>query len=248
MLTSLAGKRFVITGAANGIGAEVVKKAAAAGAIGLILDLVTPSDEAVPDGWSSQIADVMDSDSLSQAVASWCIESGAVDVVIANAGVVPSWGGISEQTSANWDRIFDINVRGVLFTLQAAIPHLAQDSSIVVTASMNSWKADGNISSYVASKHAVAGLVKSAAQDLGRQGIRVNAVAPGPIATQALLGRVASRNPGRPLPELLSIMGEQTALKRLATVENVANTVLFLASELSSGITGQVIPVDCGVL
>jgi len=248
MFTTLAGKRFVITGAATGIGAEVVRKAAAAGAVGLILDLVKPLSEELPAGWSYQIADVLDLDSLSHAVTTWCIESGGVDAVVANAGVVPPWGGIGEQTAANWDRVFDINVRGVLFTLQATLPHLLSNSSIVVTASMNSWKADGNISSYVASKHAVAGLVKSAAQDLGRHGIRVNAVAPGPIPTQALLGRVATRNPGRPLTEQLSIMGEQTALKRLATVEEVANTVIFLASVLSSGITGQIIPVDCGVL
>jgi NAD(P)-dependent dehydrogenase (short-subunit alcohol dehydrogenase family) len=120
--------------------------------------------------------------------------------------------------------------------------------TVVVTGSINSIKGDPNIASYVASKHAALGIIKSAALDLGRDGIRVNGVAPGPIATKALISRIEKRlaeNNGT-LDEYLVKIADQTALGRIATEEEVINTIEFLALELSSGITGQLISVDCG--
>ena len=120
--------------------------------------------------------------------------------------------------------------------------------TVVVTGSINSIKGDPNIASYVASKHAALGIIKSAALDLGRDGIRVNGVAPGPIATKALISRIEKRlaeNNGT-LDEYLGKIADQTALGRIATEEEVINTIEFLALELSSGITGQLISVDCG--
>jgi NAD(P)-dependent dehydrogenase (short-subunit alcohol dehydrogenase family) len=121
--------------------------------------------------------------------------------------------------------------------------------AIVVIGSLNSWRGDGNIAGYVASKHAVLGLVRSAAIDLGTRGIRVNAIGPGPVATDALRSRMAQRaaSGGPPLDEALRAAAAMTSLRRIATVENVAGTALFLASELSAGITGQLLPVDGGL-
>ena len=99
----------------------------------------------------------------------------------------------------------------------------------------------------MASKHAVLGIVRAAALDLGKRGIRVNAVAPGPIATQALLDRMRRREQagGLTVDEALGAAGEGTALGRIATVEEVADAVFFLAN--AGGITGHLLPVDGGI-
>ena len=116
-------------------------------------------------------------------------------------------------------------------------------------ASLNAWRGDGNLISYTASKHAVLGLVRSAALDLGRRGIRVNAVAPGPVATEALLARLRRREAsgGAAVEEALAAASSATALGRIATADEVAGAVLFLASDLSSGITGHLLPIDGGI-
>ena len=109
---------------------------------------------------------------------------------------------------------------------------------------------DANIPAYVASKHAVLGIVRSAAIELGRRGIRVNAIAPGPIATDALLTRMESRSHderGLPVAQALASAAALTSLGRIATVEEVAQVALFLSSDLSSGMTGQLLPVDGGL-
>ncbi len=114
-------------------------------------------------------------------------------------------------------------------------------------ASLNSWRGDPNLAAYVASKHAALGIVRAAALDLGRRGIRVNAVAPGPIATQALLDRMRRREQagGPTVDEALAAAAQGTALGRIATAEEVADAVHFLAG--ATGITGHLLPVDGGI-
>ena len=142
-----------------------------------------------------------------------------------------------------------IGKRGIAAVLKHATPVLADGASVVLIGSLNSWRGDPNIASYVASKHAVLGITRSAALDLGRRGIRVNALGPGPVATDALLGRMAARERelGVPLAVALERAAEQTALGRIVTVDEVADAALFLASRLSSGITGQLLRVDAGM-
>ena len=146
--------------------------------------------------------------------------------------------------------MFDVNVRGMVATLKHAAPLLREGSAVILIGSLNSWRGDPNIASYVASKHAVLGLTRSAALDLGRRGIRVNALGPGPIATEALLERMATRERERGIPvqQALETVAAQTALGRIATVDEVADAALFLASGLSSGITGQLLAIDGGML
>ena len=122
--------------------------------------------------------------------------------------------------------------------------------AIVAVGSVNSWRGDRNLASYAASKHAVLGLVRSFALDLGRRGIRVNALGPGPIATDALLERMRTRERERGIPVEDALAGAraQTALGRIATIDEVAAAALFLSSDLSSGITGHLLPVDAGLL
>jgi NAD(P)-dependent dehydrogenase (short-subunit alcohol dehydrogenase family) len=135
----------------------------------------------------------------------------------------------------------------VAATVKHAARALNDGGAIVVVGSLNSWRGDPNITSYVASKHAVLGIVRSAALDLGRRGIRVNAVAPGPIATGALLSRMERRHAsgGPSVPDALVQAAAATALGRIATVEDVAEAVLFLAGDGAT--TGHLLPVDGGL-
>ena len=243
----LAGRRAVVTGGASGIGAAVVAGLAAAGAQGVVLDIKPAGDAGLPPGWSSLAVDVGDDEALAGAFG---VLSAGIDVLVAAAGIVPPWRRIAELDLAEWDLVFRVNTRGVAASLQLATPLLNEGAAVVVIASLNAWRGDPNLASYVASKHALLGLVRSAALDLGRRAIRVNAVGPGPIATEALLQRLARRAAdGGPSPDdALAAAGAQTALGRIATVEEVASAAVFLASPASGGVTGQLLAVDAGML
>ena len=246
----LAGRRVLITGGANGIGAQVVRLFAAMGATGVVLDLPgAPSTNSV-SGWSGIDADVTDEGSVANAVAAASDRLGGLDGVVAAAGIVPPWQRPSELDLNVLDRVLAVNVRGVAATIKHAAPVMGADATITVVGSLNSWRGDPNIGAYVASKHAVLGIVRSAAIALGRDGIRVNAVAPGPIATAALVARMRSRSAatGLSVDDALAEAASGAALRRLATAEDVAHTIAFLTSYLSNGITGQIISVDGGIL
>lgn len=241
----LAGRRALVTGGANGLGAGIVRRLAAAGADGVVLDLPGALQADLPASWTGIGVDLRDDAATADAFAA----IGELDVVVGSAGIVPGWAGIADLDLDAWDEVFRVNVRGVISTIRHAQRRMPRGGAIVAVGSLNSWRGDRNLTSYVASKHAVLGIVRSAALDLGPRGIRVNAVAPGPVATEALLARVASREAelGIGAETALSMMAGQTALRRIATVEDVAEATLFLASDMAAGITGQLLPVDCGI-
>ena len=242
-MSLLAGKTAVVTGGATGIGAAVVRALAAAGARGAVFDIAAADD--CPDGWRSVIADVRDDAALAAAFQ----EIGGLDVLVAAAGIVPPWSSIATLDLDEWDEVMRVNARGVASTLSLAAAAAREGASMVVIASVNAWRGDPNLTAYTASKHAVLGLVRSAALDLGRRGIRVNAVAPGPIATEAMLGRLRRREEtlGTSVDDALAAAAAATALGRIASVDEVAQAVLFLASGRSSGTTGHLLPVDGGI-
>jgi NAD(P)-dependent dehydrogenase (short-subunit alcohol dehydrogenase family) len=239
----LEGRTAVVTGGSTGIGAEIVRLFAAAGAGGSVVDRA--ATEGPPQGWDAVDADVRDEASLRAAF----VHLDRIDILVAAAGIVPQWRTTENIDLAEWDDVLAVNARGVAATLLHAAPLIGDGGSIVVIASLNSWRGDPNQIAYTASKHAVLGIVRSVARDLGRRGIRVNAVAPGPIATDALLGRMRHRaaTGGMSLEEAFSAAAAQTSLGRIATAEEVARAALFLASDLSSGITGQLLRVDAGI-
>ncbi len=243
------GKSVIITGGSSGLGEGMVNSFGEVGAKGIIFDQKPPS--VLKNGWIFIDCDVTDEDSVKEAFERIPQNFKPVDFLIANAGIVPSWASIADTTTEAWDKVMAVNGRGLFLTLKYGSPHLrCPGGSIVVTASINAWKGDANIVPYVASKHAALGIVRSAAMDLGKLGIRVNAIGPGPIATEALLSRIEERGKNSQLSvdSALELLSKQTALGRLATIEDVANVTLFLCSDLARGVTGQIVNVDAGLL
>jgi NAD(P)-dependent dehydrogenase (short-subunit alcohol dehydrogenase family) len=244
----LAGRRAVVTGGANGIGAAIVRELAASGASpGVVLDLEASLRRGtLPHGWSEIPVDLRDDASIGTAfVQARDAVGGAIDVLVAVAGIVPAWTGIASLDPDEWDDVFRVNARGVMRTVQEGEPAMGDGGAIVVIASQNAWRGNENLASYVASKHAALGLVRSLALELGPRGIRVNAIGPGSVATDAYVARLRAREEagGRAVDEALEADALATPLRRLATPEDVARTALFLASDLASGVTGHIVPV-----
>lgn len=246
----LFGRRALITGGGNGIGAATAARFAQAGARGVVLDLAAALPSDLPEGWSALAVDVRDEDSVATAVRSAAATLGGLDAVVAAAGVVPSWQPPAEMDLADFERVLAINVLGVAATVKHTAPLLGPGATITVIGSLNSWRGDPNIAAYAASKHAALGIVRSAALALGPAGVRVNAVAPGPIATDALRSRMSTRREatGLDVEEAIAAAGRSTALGRIASTDEVVNVIAFLTSDLSSGMSGQLLNVDGGIL
>jgi NAD(P)-dependent dehydrogenase (short-subunit alcohol dehydrogenase family) len=244
----LAGKTALITGGPQGLGRAILDGFAAMGARGLVLDLTPPADP-LPPRWDFVAADVAKESDIEAACRQAANSFGRLDCLVANAGIAPPWRETEAIDLAEWDRAFAVNTRGVMASIKHAVPLMrGAGGSIIVMASVNAITAHPRQMAYTASKHAALGIARAAAQDLGRFAIRVNALAPGPIGTEALLRRLVEREAGDGLAaeEALRRYAE-TPLGRMATAAEVAGAAIFLASALSAGITGQLIPVDAGL-
>ncbi len=175
---------------------------------------------------------------------------GALDVLVNNAGLerITPLDDRSEETAAVFRRIVDINITGTFLMTRAVLPYLASGGVIVNTASIWSKAGEALFSAYVASKHAVAGLTKVFAKELGPRGIRVNAVCPGWVRTEAALlsaERMAALQ-GTTKEMVLADVSAAQIMPGVMEPADVASLYLFLASDLSANITGQSINVDRG--
>jgi NAD(P)-dependent dehydrogenase (short-subunit alcohol dehydrogenase family) len=249
---NLIGRRAVITGGHTGLGRAIADRLAASGAAITIIDLPSALATAtIPDTWQAHGVDLADA-GCQDKLRSIAQGMGQVDIVIANAGMVPPWRGMADLDSAEWQRVMTLNVWGVAATLGAFAAALAQSpfGSAVVMASINGYKAHPKQVLYTASKHAAIGVMRAAALDMGAAGTRVNALAPGPIATPALVDRIDARHAmgGPSRDTALAELAAQTPLGRIATPEQVANTAHFLVSDAAAGLTGLVVPVAAGLV
>lgn len=241
----LAGRIALITGAAGGIGQAAARLFADEGASLALSDLPGSAWEPLADElreqdrpFSVHEADVSDAGAVSKMLSEILERWGGLDVVLANAGI--NRDGLVDQLSEEaWDEVMDVNLKGCFLVCQAAFQALAArgGGSIVATSSASAL---GNIgqSNYAASKAGICGLVRSLALEGARRGIRVNAVAPGFTDTP-----MARSVPVKVKDKLLA----KVPLGRMAKPEEIAKAMLFLASEESSFVTGQVLFVDGGV-
>ncbi|MDW3219576.1 MAG: SDR family NAD(P)-dependent oxidoreductase [Acidimicrobiales bacterium] len=240
------GQTAIVTGGTRGIGRAVAEGLAAGGA-----DVVVASRKADAcaetqahlESMGAQALGIAlnmgDADGAERLVAATVERFGGVDIVInnaANALAAP----IGEQTDATWQKSFEVNLRGPALLIQAAVPHLeaAEHASVVNVISVGAFQFARGVSMYAAMKAALLSVTRSFAGELAGKGIRVNALAPGPVDTDM------TRNLGEGAPEA---MGAGTLLGRPAQPDEMVGPALFLAGRGASYVTGQVLVADGGM-
>ena len=249
------GKVALVTGGGNGIGRATALGFAARGAKVVIVDRDAAGGEATAgvvrqQGGAATFvqADVTDSASVKAYVARAVEAYGRIDCFHNNAGIEGKIANIADYDEAMFDQVMAVNVRGVFLGLKYVLKQmLAQKSggAIVNTASTAGLMGSPGMPAYVASKHAVLGLTKTASGEVARQGIRVNAVCPGPIDTRMIQDLQKQLNPDDPA-RVAATYQASIPIGRYGTAEEVANTVLFLCSDLAGNITGAHFVVDGG--
>ncbi|BDG73167.1 SDR family NAD(P)-dependent oxidoreductase [Roseomonas fluvialis] len=248
---NFTGKAAVVTGGGNGIGRAVCLAFAAHGAKVLVVDRDGDAAVAVAAEIGGQAlacaADVTRADDVAAYVARALDAFGRIDCFHNNAGIEGRVGPIVDYAEADFDAVMAVNVKGVFLGLKHVLPVMIRQGAgaVVNTASTAGLVGTAKMPAYVASKHAVLGLTKSAAGEVGPLGIRVNAVCPGPIDTRMIRDLERQISPNRPE----SVEQAYTAgipLRRYGTVEEVANVVLFLCSDLAGNVTGAQYVIDGG--
>lgn len=248
---TFSGKVAIVTGATSGIGREAAIQFAQGGARVVVSgrrkkegDEVVKTIQEVGGEAMFVETDVTKEDDVQRLVERTLNEYGRLDIAFNNAGV-ELVGTLDAFTVDDYRRIFDVNVLGVFLSLKYEVPAMLQSSggSIINTSSIVGQIAMPGAGVYIASKHAVEGITKTAALELADRGIRVNAVAPGAIATEMI-----DRFAGEEGSESRSFLASQHPLGRLGNVKEVAAAVLYLASDEASFTTGITLPVDGGYL
>ncbi len=243
----LEGKVAVVTGGNSGIGLATAKRLQEEGARVAIAGRSKKTlDEAVKTIGNGVVAiqtDVAKLADIDKLYAEISKKLGKIDVLFVNAGVA-KFAPFAETSESVYDENFDINIKGAYFTIQKAIPHLNDGASIVLNTSVAGIKGTTGTSAYSATKAALRSLARTAAAELAGRGIRVNAVAPGPIVTP-IFGRTGL--PQEAIDDFIKNVGGSVPMKRLGQPEEVAGAVAFLASSDSSYITGEELHVDGGM-
>ncbi|QUQ69571.1 SDR family NAD(P)-dependent oxidoreductase [Kutzneria sp. CA-103260] len=241
-MTDFEGLAAVVTGGASGIGRAAAELLASRGAQVAALD-VNPDEVAAP--LVGIRCDVTDDESVAAAVAEAAQRFGRLDIVINNAGI-GAQGDVAANDDEQWHRVLDVNVVGMARVARHALPWLRQSpaAAIVNTCSIAAWAGLPQRALYSASKGAVYGLTLAMAADHVREGIRVNAVAPGTVDTP-WVGRLLDAAPD-PAAERAALQARQPS-GRLVSADEVAHAICYLASPLSGSTAGTVLAVDGGM-
>ena len=275
MAGRVEGKVAFITGAARGQGRAHAVRLAQEGADIIAVDICkkidtvdviaasTPEDLAetadLVKGHNRRIVtaevDVRDYDALKAAVDSGVEQLGRLDIIVANAGIGNGGQTLDKTSEADWTAMIDINLSGVWKSVKAGVPHIlagGRGGSIILTSSVGGLKAYPHCGHYVAAKHGVVGLMRTFAVELGAQNIRVNSVHPTNVNTPLFMNddtmklfRPDLENPG---PDDMKVVGQMMHTLPIGWVEpeDIANAVLFLASDEARYVTGVTLPVDGG--
>lgn len=244
----LEGRRALITGGDSGIGRAVAIAFAREGADVAIVHLPEEAEDAADtvalveaEGRRglALAGDIQDESFATRIVTDTVDALGGLDIVVLNAAYQKDRDSLESLETAEFDRVFRTNLYGMIFTARAAVPHLAPGASIIVTSSIQAFDPSPGLIDYAMTKAAQVAFVKALAQQLGEQGIRVNAVAPGPIWTPLIpaTGWDAER---------IASFGKDTPLGRPGQPAELAGAYVYLASEAASYVSGAVLPVTGG--
>ena len=240
----LEGKTALVTGAARGIGKAIALKFAAEGANVAFTDLEvnqeTENEIAAlgvkAKSYASNAADFAQTEEVVKQVKE---EFGSIDILVNNAGITKD-GLMIRMTEQQWDAVIAVNLKSAFNFIHACLPIMMRqrEGSIINMASVVGVHGNAGQANYAASKAGMIALAKSVAQEMGMKGIRANAIAPGFIET-AMTAQLPD--------EIREQWKQKIPLRRGGTVEDIANTAVYLASDLSSYVSGQVIQVDGGM-
>src|SRR5260370_642529 len=248
ILKRLEGKVEVVTGGHSGIGLASAKRLQEEGArVAIVGRSKKPLDEAVKtigNGVVAVQADVSVGKDLDRLDATVSQKFGKIDILFANAGIY-KFAPLAATSQDLYDELFDINSRGVCFTIQKSLPRLNDGASIIVNTSVAGEIGLPNGTVYAATKAALRSFTRSIAAELVERGIRVNAVSPGPIETPA--GFERSGLSKEAIEEFVKNVISQVPMKRIGKPEEIAGAVAFLASQDASFITGAELAVDGGL-
>ena len=244
MQIDLSGKNVLVTGSTRGIGRAIAETLAKSGArvavVGRDLQKAKEAATAVGNGSQGFACDVTDTASVTKLVADVEAAFGSIDILVNNAGITRD-NLVMRLKDEDWDAVINANLRGAFAAIRAVSRGMMKRRSgrIINVSSIIGIIGNKGQANYAASKAGLIALTKSVAKELGSRNILVNAVAPGFIETEMTASMT---------PEAREALGKQIALERLGTPQDVAATVAFLASDLSSYITGQVLVVDGGMV
>ncbi|MBL8776073.1 MAG: glucose 1-dehydrogenase [Acidimicrobiales bacterium] len=243
----LDGKVAVVTGGSSGIGAATVASFVAEGARVVVADLHEPEPDLWPDGtWLFARTDVSREEDVAAAVDVAVAELGGLDVMVNNAGILGAVGPIAEQDAGDWRRTVDVLVNGAFHGIKHAARVMVPQRSgtIVSVASIAGLQGGIGPHAYTTAKHAVIGLTRSAASELGPHGIRVNAVAPGVMATPLSAYAIAGDRSAMERAE--EQIASESLLGTAGTAQDIADAVLYLSGPESRYVTGHCLVVDAG--
>jgi NAD(P)-dependent dehydrogenase (short-subunit alcohol dehydrogenase family) len=251
------GRVVLVTGGGLGIGRGIVEGFAAAGAAVAIADVNADAARALAaeldragNRAMTTVGDVADAGDAERMVAETVAQLGRLDVLVNNAGIMPpDWYLRIEETPERvWDRILDVNLKGIFLVSKAAIPEIrrAGGGAIVNIASVQGLQSSPRVPAYAASKGGVLSLTRQMALDYAAENIRVVAICPGTIDTEMV--RASARSEAGDLDEAVRRMGARHPLGRIGRPEDIANAAVFLASDRASFITGEHLNVDGGFM
>lgn len=252
----LSGKRCLVTGAAGGVGAATARRFCEDGAAVAVVDLDGEGASRVAaelrdDGFSAEpfALDVTDDEAVASGVAAASSALGGLDVLVANAGIF-AYAPLEETTPELFRRTLEVNLVGTFLCIRHAVPELrrAGGGAIVCVASQSGIEGVPGATAYCASKFGVVGVVESLARELTGEGIRVTAVAPSPVRTAMITDYYASeaKRQGVSPEEIEQRTLDEYPIGRLATAQEVADAIAFLASDAASYISGAVLPLIGG--
>ncbi len=252
---SFQDKVVIITGATGGIGAEVARQFVAGGAKVCLVDLdmarlkeLALNLDLKESDYLVKACDVRKEELVKDYVMATKEKFGRIDVFVNNAGVEGEVAPIVDTESDNLNFVLDVNIKGVYYGLKYILPIMYEqkEGSVVNTASVAGFIGSPGLAPYIASKHAVLGITKTAALESAPYGVRVNAVCPGPVDNNMMRNIEKKAAPDNP-ESVKSNFEQGVPLGRYATNEEVADTILFLASEKAKYLTGTLHRVDGGM-